>query len=113
MSSDKSTSVNLEDYSFTSDEESTNDSDKEMYNSVVKEKPLSELKKEEVAAILNETEEKLNQYKTSGANVPAAKEQIVLLEAKIQECLDILSSKSDSPDSEVDPKDPKGKGKAK
>ena len=115
-SKDKSSSIGPEDYTYSSEEEYINDSDGEMYNSTVKDKPLSELKKEEVAKVLNEAEEQLEEYKTSGANVPAAKEQIALLEGRINECLEILSSKSDSSNSEEVHQDSsssenKGKGK--
>jgi hypothetical protein len=102
-------------YRYSSDDSmcySDSDDDNDASYSKNINKPLYLLDKEGVKEILEEAKEQLEEYKTSGANVPAAKEQIRILEAKIQECEEILNNDSDSSSSnEEDSSSSKNKSK--
>jgi len=122
--------ISMEDYSWTSDEESS-DSHKEPHTNpepkvldenekkdleaarqkheleIFEREVLNKSSLDELAATLDELEIKKNEYKSSGSNVPAAKTQIALLEEEIRMCTEKLSEKMN----ELESKEAEGKGK--
>lgn len=119
--SSKDLDITSPDYSWSTDEDIDmimSDNESELSDPADYPKPLHTLTKEEVKEALKKAEESIEEYKTSGINVPAAPEQIALLEKKVAACKEILeaeSSSSSSLDSESKSKetskDSKGKGK--
>jgi hypothetical protein len=128
--SSNTNAISLEDYSWSSDEESSgsekephsnpepqvmDENEKKSMESALQKHQLEIFEKqvldksslEEVVATMNELEDKKEEYKISGSNVPAAKTQIALLEEQIRMCTERIDKEM----SELDTKEAEGKGK--
>ena len=114
---DKDSPINYADYVWSSDESEDESGKKTPTQSSFKaESELETYKKvtdahtlEEVEGEMNQLEQELEEYQSSGANVPAAKTQMKILEEKLNICAEKISREME--ELEKKGKEPEGKGK--